>query len=122
MWITIDLHDACGHWHSTRTDAFSAPRLPTMASPLRNASTSVNISRPWRAATGALTTTVAVAFPVFLVGGLAVQVSDDLRFSPAGLGLAVAAYFGTSALASLPGRKALVRGSCRLLDRDCAQA
>ena len=73
-----------------------------MASPLRNASTSVNISRPWRATTGALTTTVAVALPVFLVGGLAVQVSDDLRFSPAGLGLAVAAYFGASALASLP--------------------
>ena len=73
-----------------------------MASPLRNASTSVNISRPGRAAVGALTTTVAVAFPVFLVGGLAVQVSDDLRFSPAGLGLAVAAYFGASALASLP--------------------
>ncbi|WP_034217212.1 MFS transporter [Actinoplanes subtropicus] len=73
-----------------------------MASPLRNASTSVNISRPAWAATGALTTTVAVAFPVFLVGGLAVQVSDDLGFSPAGLGLAVAAYFGASALASLP--------------------
>src|SRR3954451_23897760 len=102
MWITIDLHDLCGHWHSPRTDAFSAPRLLTMASPLRNASTSVNVSRPWRAVTGALTTTVAVAFPVFLVGGLAVQVSDDLRFSPAGLGLAVAAYFGASALASLP--------------------
>jgi len=73
-----------------------------MASPLRSASTSVNISRPWRAAAGALTTTVAVALPVFLLGGLAVQVSDDLRFSPAGLGLAVAAYFGASALASLP--------------------
>ena len=73
-----------------------------MASPLRNASTSVNISRPWRAAAGALTTTVAVALPVFLLGGLAVQVSSDLRFSPAGLGLAVAAYFGASALASLP--------------------
>jgi len=73
-----------------------------MASPLRNASTSVNIGRPGRAATGALTTTVAVAFPVFLVGGLAVQVSDDLRLSPAGLGLAVAAYFGASALASIP--------------------
>src|SRR3954463_5391824 len=99
MWITIDLHDACGHWHSTRMDAFSAPRLPTMAPPLRNASTSVNISRLGRAATAALTTTVAVAFPVFLVDGLAVQVSHDLRFSAAGLGLAVAAYFGAGALA-----------------------
>ncbi|MFI5894266.1 MFS transporter [Actinoplanes sp. NPDC051513] len=73
-----------------------------MARTLRNASTSVNVTRPAQAAAGALTTTVAVAFPVFLVGGLAVQVSDDLRFSPAGLGIAVSAYFGVSALASLP--------------------
>ena len=102
MWITIDLHDECGHLHSTRRDAFSAPRLPVMAGSLGNASTSVNVGRPGRAVTGALTTTVAVSFPVFLVGGLAVQVSDDLRFSPAGLGLAVSAYFGASALASLP--------------------
>ncbi|MFF5296818.1 MFS transporter [Paractinoplanes globisporus] len=73
-----------------------------MGSPPGNASTSVNVSRPWHAVTGALTTTVAVSIPVFLVGGLAVQVSDDLGFSPAGLGLAVSAYFGGSALASLP--------------------
>jgi MFS family permease len=73
-----------------------------MAPPLGKASTSVNAIRPAHAVGGALTTTVAVAFPVFLVGGLAVQVSDDLRFSPAGLGLAVSAYFGVSALASLP--------------------
>ena len=73
-----------------------------MAPPLGNASTSVNAIRPGHAVGGALTTTVAVAFPVFLVGGLAVQLSDDLRFSPAGLGLAVSAYFGVSALASLP--------------------
>jgi MFS family permease len=55
-----------------------------------------------RVATGALTTTVAVSVPVFLVGGLAVQISDELRLSPAGLGLAVSAYFGASALASVP--------------------
>jgi MFS family permease len=52
--------------------------------------------------TGALTTTIAVSVPVFLVGGLAVQISDELRFSPAGLGLVVSAYFGASALASVP--------------------
>ncbi|WP_203820388.1 MFS transporter [Paractinoplanes ferrugineus] len=67
-----------------------------------NASTSVNVVRPLRAATGALTTTIAVSVPVFLVGGLAVQLGDDLNFSPAGLGLAVSAYFGVSALASIP--------------------
>jgi predicted MFS family arabinose efflux permease len=64
--------------------------------------TSANPTTAVRAATGALTTTIAVSIPVFLVGGLAVQISDELRFSPAGLGLAVSAYFGASALASVP--------------------
>jgi predicted MFS family arabinose efflux permease len=64
--------------------------------------TSANSRRPLRAATGALTTTIAVSIPVFLVGGLAVQIGDELDFSPAGLGLAVSAYFGASALASVP--------------------
>jgi predicted MFS family arabinose efflux permease len=66
------------------------------------ATTSVNAARPVRAAAGALTTTIAVSVPVFLVGGLAVQISHELDFSPAGLGLAVSAYFGASALASVP--------------------
>ena len=66
------------------------------------AATSANVRRPLRAATGALTTTIAVSIPVFLVGGLAVQIGDELGFSPAGLGLAVSAYFGASALASVP--------------------
>src|ERR1044071_4120780 len=74
------------------------PKIPAA----RNAPTSANAPRPVRAAAGALTTTVAVTLPVFLVGGLAVQISDELQFSPAGLGLAVSAYFGASALASLP--------------------
>ncbi len=56
----------------------------------------------FRAAVAALTTTAAVSIPVFLVGGLAVQIGDELNLSPAGLGLAVSAYFGASALASLP--------------------
>ena len=51
-----------------------------------------------RAMIGALTTTIAVSIPVFLVGGLAVQIG----FTPGGLGLAVSAYFGASALASVP--------------------
>jgi MFS family permease len=67
-----------------------------------NASTSMNVVKPRRAVTGALTTTIAVSVPVFLVGGLAVQIGDELNFSPAGLGLAVSAYFGASALASIP--------------------
>ncbi|MEE3919296.1 MFS transporter [Micromonospora sp. BRA006-A] len=52
--------------------------------------------------------------PVFLVGGLAVQLADELRFSPAGLGLAVSIYFGVSALASVPSGALVERfGSAR---------
>lgn len=58
--------------------------------------------RPVRVGVGAVTTTVACVLPVFLVGGLAVQMGAELRFSPGGLGLAVAVYFGVSALASVP--------------------
>ncbi|WP_406038785.1 MFS transporter [Micromonospora sp. NBC_00898] len=54
------------------------------------------------ASAGAIATTIACVLPVFLVGGLAVQMGDDLHFSPAGLGLAVSVYFGISALASVP--------------------
>ncbi|MEU5721358.1 MFS transporter [Micromonospora sp. NPDC047738] len=58
--------------------------------------------RTVRASAGAIATTIACVLPVFLVGGLAVQMGDELHFSPAGLGLAVAVYFGISALASVP--------------------
>jgi predicted MFS family arabinose efflux permease len=57
---------------------------------------------PTMAVLGAVSTTVACVVPVFLVGGLAVQIGSELHFSPAGLGLAVAVYFGVSALASVP--------------------
>lgn len=55
-----------------------------------------------RTAVGATAITVASVVPVFLVGGLAVQITGELGFSPAGLGLAVAVYFGVSALTSVP--------------------
>ncbi len=55
-----------------------------------------------RAAVGAVTTTTVTVLPVFLTGGLAVQISAELGFDPAGLGLVVALFFGVSALASLP--------------------
>lgn len=57
---------------------------------------------PRRAVVGAVTTTIASVVPVFLVGGLAVQIRDELGFDPAGLGLAVSIYFGVGALASVP--------------------
>src|SRR5262249_50857382 len=40
--------------------------------------------------------------PVFLVGGLAVQISRDLHLTPASLGLAVAVYFGATAIGCRP--------------------
>jgi MFS family permease len=55
-----------------------------------------------RAAVGAITVTTASVLPVFLTGALAVQISAELGFDPAGLGLVVALYFGVSALCSLP--------------------
>jgi MFS family permease len=55
-----------------------------------------------RTTVGAVSTTTASVVPVFLLGGLAVQVGDELGFSPAGLGTAVAIYFGVSALTSVP--------------------
>lgn len=79
------------------------------------AATSTDATRPVRAAAGALTTTIAVSVPVFLVGGLAVQISHELHLSPAGLGLAVSAYFGASALASVPAGAMVERfGSARV--------
>ncbi|MFC3503834.1 MFS transporter [Micromonospora krabiensis] len=59
-------------------------------------------TRPVRAAASAIVVTIACVLPVFLVGGLAVQLEADLGFSPAGLGLAVSLYFGVGALASVP--------------------
>ncbi|MFB9386437.1 MFS transporter [Pseudonocardia petroleophila] len=55
-----------------------------------------------RAVLGAVTTTTVSVLPVFLTAGLAVQISAELGFDPAGLGLVVALFFGVSALASLP--------------------
>ncbi|WBB77948.1 MFS transporter [Micromonospora sp. WMMD882] len=66
-------------------------------------------TRPARVGVGAVTTTVACVLPVFLVGGLAVQMGEDLRFTPAGLGVAVAVYFGVSALASIPSGRLVER-------------
>jgi MFS family permease len=55
-----------------------------------------------RGVVAALATTTVTVLPVFLTGGLAVQIGAELGFDPAGLGLVVALFFGVSALASLP--------------------
>ncbi|RLP93221.1 MFS transporter [Micromonospora sp. CV4] len=74
-------------------------------------------TRPIRASAGAVLTTVACVLPVFLLGGLAVQMGADLGFSPAGLGLAVAVYFGVSALASVPSGRLVERYGPALVAR-----
>ncbi|MFF0173217.1 MFS transporter [Micromonospora profundi] len=74
-------------------------------------------TRPIRASAGAVATTVACVLPVFLLGGLAVQMAADLDFSPAGLGLAVAVYFGVSALASVPSGRLVERHGPALVAR-----
>jgi MFS family permease len=70
-----------------------------------------------KAAIGAVATTTASVIPVFLVGGLVVQISDELGFSPAGLGLAVALYFAAGALCSLPAGWLVERYGDRLTSR-----
>src|SRR3954471_4512956 len=44
--------------------------------------------------------TVVSVFPAFLVGALAVQITEDLRFGLAGLGAAVSVFFAASAVGS----------------------
>src|SRR3954468_13734476 len=121
MWITVDLHDACGPWHSARSDAFWWLSLRRMAESMipagQTAATGTEPVGPLGAAVGALTTTIAVSVPVFLVGGLAVQISDELGFTPAGLGLAVSAYFGASALSSVPAGAVVERYGSRTVSR-----
>jgi MFS family permease len=70
-----------------------------------------------RAAVGAVATTTASVIPVFLIGGLAVQISGELRFSPAGLGVVVAVYFGAGAVCALPAGWLVERYGDRLTSR-----
>jgi MFS family permease len=72
---------------------------------------------PVKAALGAVATTTAAVIPIFLVGGLAVQISDELHFSPAGLGIAVSLYFAASALVAMPAGWLVERYGDRLTSR-----
>jgi MFS family permease len=67
-----------------------------------------------RVVTGAISTTIISVIPVNLVGGLAVQISDELSLTPAGIGLAVSVYYGVTAFASVPiGRVVEKQGPAR---------
>lgn len=67
-------------------------------------------TRPGRRATAmAASTTVTAVLPVFLVGGLGIQLEQDLGMTSEILGAAAAAYWGTSALLSTTGGYAAQR-------------
>lgn len=58
------------------------------------------VLRSW-ALVGTVGCVVAGILPAFMTGGLAVQISDELEFGEAALGLAVAAYFAAAASTSV---------------------
>lgn len=70
-----------------------------------------------RVGAGAVAITTATVIPVFLLGALSVQIGAELGFDPAALGLVVSAYFGVSALVSLPVGKLVERIGSRLTSR-----
>ncbi len=94
--------DTSGPADAAAADVIGATARPTPATPPPPATPPMLTTRPRRAAAGAVATTVASVLPVFLFSGLAVQIARDLHFSPAGQGLAVACYFGFSAICSVP--------------------
>ncbi|MBA2255152.1 MAG: MFS transporter [Chloroflexi bacterium] len=57
---------------------------------------------PVRSITGAVVATTVGVLPLFLLGGLAVFVGEELRFGDAELGAAVGAYYLSSAVSSVP--------------------
>ncbi len=59
-------------------------------------------ARPARAVLAALCINLAGVLPLFLTGGMAVQIGRDLGFGPAGLGLLSASYALTTMLGSAP--------------------
>lgn len=71
----------------------------------------------WRVGAGAVAITTATVLPVFLLGASSVQVGAELGFDPAVLGLLVAAYFGVSALMSLPVGRIVERFGSRVTSR-----
>lgn len=62
-----------------------------------------------RAVAAALAIVTGAQLPAFLTGALAVQIARDLRFSTAGLGIAVGAFFVASALGSAPSGRLVER-------------
>jgi predicted MFS family arabinose efflux permease len=74
---------------SRRRDLHAPPRAP-------------GAPRPGQAILAALSINLAGVLPLFLTGGMAVQIGRDLGFGPAGVGLLSASYALTTMLGSAP--------------------
>ncbi|MUK01235.1 MFS transporter [Vibrio cholerae] len=87
----------------TRTSSSTRAAVPLRSARVQERTPTPPARRPGRRATAvaALTTVVAV-LPVFLVGGLAVQLEADLEMTASVLGAAVAVFWAVSALLSAP--------------------
>jgi predicted MFS family arabinose efflux permease len=59
-------------------------------------------ARPVRATLAAVGINLAGVLPLFLTGGMAVQIGRDLGFGPAGVGVLAACYAGSAMLGSAP--------------------
>lgn len=68
---------------------------------------------PLRSLSVAVGATTVASLPVFVVGSLAVLMQVDLDFDAQGLGVAVAAFYGFSALLSIPGGRLAERWGSR---------
>jgi len=66
-----------------------------------------------RAIASAATSTVLGSLPVFLLGGLAVLVRDELDFGELQLGFAVTVFFSTAALSAVPAGRFVARWGAR---------
>lgn len=63
----------------------------------------------WRSVAAGGLSTVLASLPVFLLGGLAVLVRDDLGFSEVQLGLAASTFFTVAALTAVPAGRVAAR-------------
>ena len=70
---------------------------------------SVTAAPYWRSVAAGGLSTVLASLPVFLLGGLAVLVRDDLGFSEVQLGLAASTFFSVAALTAVPAGRVAAR-------------
>ena len=70
---------------------------------------SVTAAPYWRSVAAGGLSTVLASLPVFLLGGLAVLVRDDLGFSEVQLGLAASTFFTVAALTAVPAGRVAAR-------------